>query len=353
MAGDLEIILGVYLKCLLLGLLFWPLMARVFGKLKDGGYVVGKLASGLLTALLVFVGGHIWNVNNAMGVSVAILVLGSVSLASFRRRFWKGKVTFVIIEEILFGLGLWGLSVVRGFNPDILDLEKFMDFGFVNSYLHSPSLPAPDMWFAGENINYYSFGQFWTGIMIRIWGVIPTVGYNLMLGFMLGLGLSLSFCLITNITETASKKIKIIWGGIVGALLINLGGNSQMIWYLYKNKSIENYWYPDATRFIDKTIHEFPGYSFVVSDLHGHLLDLPVVLMFLMTWVLWMRKPTRSLAVVMGGVVWWLRDPLYGVIENLNVLVLIGVGGVVYAGMLWATGVVGPDKLALIRGSAK
>ena len=65
-----------------------------------------------------------------------------------------------------------------------------------------------------------------------------------------------------------------------------------------------------------------------------------------------MAKITIS-AVVMGGVVWWLRDPLYGVIENLNVLVLIGVGGVVYAGMLWATGVVGPDKLALIRGSAK
>lgn len=62
-----------------------------------------------------------------------------------------------------------------------------------------------------------------------------------------------------------------------------------------------------------------------------------------------MAKITVS-AGVMGLVVWWLRDPLYGVIENLNVLVLIGVGGVVYAGMLWMTGVVDKEKLMLIRG---
>jgi uncharacterized membrane protein len=48
------------------------------------------------------------------------------------------------------------------------------------------------------------------------------------------------------------------------------------------------YWYPDATRFIgydpdtnDKTIHEFPIYSFVVSDLHGHMNDIFIVLLFL------------------------------------------------------------------------
>jgi len=48
------------------------------------------------------------------------------------------------------------------------------------------------------------------------------------------------------------------------------------------------YWYPDATRYIgycpdvdDKTIHEFPSYSFVVSDLHGHVSDIPFVLLFI------------------------------------------------------------------------
>ncbi len=39
------------------------------------------------------------------------------------------------------------------------------------------------------------------------------------------------------------------------------------------------FWYPNATRFIQYTIHEFPLYSFVVSDLHGHVLDIPIVLL--------------------------------------------------------------------------
>lgn len=80
-----------------------------------------------------------------------------------------------------------------------------------------------------------------------------------------------------------------IFGGLVSAVLLTLGGNLQILWYfLTHNFSFTGYWYPDATRFIvekfgaaDNTIHEFPLYSFVVSDLHGHVSDIPFVLLFL------------------------------------------------------------------------
>ncbi|PJE67300.1 hypothetical protein COU95_03075, partial [Candidatus Shapirobacteria bacterium CG10_big_fil_rev_8_21_14_0_10_40_9] len=59
---------------------------------------------------------------------------------------------------------------------------------------------------------------------------------------------------------------------------------------LTHNFNFAAYWYPDATRFIvekfgalDNTIHEFPIYSFVVSDLHGHVSNIPFVLLFLAT----------------------------------------------------------------------
>ena len=46
-----------------------------------------------------------------------------------------------------------------------------------------------------------------------------------------------------------------------------------------------SYWFPDATRYIgynpvndsDKTIHEFPCYSFVLGDLHAHVVNVMFV----------------------------------------------------------------------------
>ena len=77
--------------------------------------------------------------------------------------------------------------------------------------------------------------------------------------------------------------------------MISLSGNLQTIYAFFKGYSTDTplpfwklvlsigtfpnaYWYPNATRFIYHTIHEFPSYSFVVADLHGHVLDIPIVL---------------------------------------------------------------------------
>ena len=60
---------------------------------------------------------------------------------------------------------------------------------------------------------------------------------------------------------------------------LSLSGNSSFLPFTFPN----NYWYPNATRFIPFTIHEFPIYSFVVSDLHGHVLDIPFVLLTIAT----------------------------------------------------------------------
>lgn len=50
-------------------------------------------------------------------------------------------------------------------------------------------------------------------------------------------------------------------------------------------------------------------------------------------------------SVVMGIVVFVLREPLSGLIGNKNLLVLIPVGGAMYAGMLFATGVLSREKI--------
>jgi uncharacterized membrane protein len=92
-------------------------------------------------------------------------------------------------------------------------------------------------------------------------------------------------------------KLVSILAGLLAAFLITLGGNLHTVyvftkgypvndsndsvkppWELFGGTSFDSYWYPSAVRMIPYTIHEIPSYSFVVSDLHAHLLDLPFVL---------------------------------------------------------------------------
>ena len=162
----------------------------------------------------------------------------------------------LLIEEILFFIGFFVLSFIRGYNPAILDLEKFMDAGLIESYLRSPVLPLEDMWLAGEKVNYYTFGQFLGSQATNLWGLKIEYSYNLLLGLLFGLLLLESFSLVAQFvssilekSETKKQKNKIlIRSGFVGAFFVGVGANSHPLWYFLKNRTFEGY--PDATRFI-------------------------------------------------------------------------------------------------------
>src|SRR3989344_3142192 len=308
MTSDLVIIFQVYLISFGLQLIAWPWLFKFGKKLADYGWASGRVAVSLTTALIIWFFGHLKAaVNNDFGIAMTLLVivfltwkvLGKEIRPAFKILRKIGG--FVLVEEILFAAGLVIYAIVRGYQPDILGLEKFMDFGFIKSYLSSSTLPANDMWWAGGAINYYSFGQFWAGVLIRIWGVGAGVGYNLMLAFILASTLSLAFSVVVNLfAEKELSRPKTTMAGLVGAALVTLGGNSQTIWYFLTKGTLTGYWYADATRFIPNTIHEFPGYSFVVSDLHGHVLSLPLVLIFILLLIAWQKERRRLMEIGLG-----------------------------------------------------
>lgn len=304
--GDLSIVLKVYFISLGIQLLGWPWVKKYFGKLPDRGWSVVKVLVTLLISLVVWQLGHLGlPANTTQGV---FAILGLIFLFDLWLIIKDGPKAItipkevsklVLIEEYLFLVGLGTMALIRAYAPSLNSLEKFMDFGFVNQYLQTVNLPAADMWQAGKAINYYSFGHFWTSIMIRLWGVTPAVGYNIMLAFIFGISINLAFIASYLLIGKRNARASMV-GGLIGALSVLLAGNSHVVWYLIKNGNLNSYWYADATRFIYNTIHEFPSYSFVVSDLHGHLLDLPVVLMFLVVVFFWAKNRERLYEVIMG-----------------------------------------------------
>jgi len=282
---------------LLIGLVSLPLGFKLFSGFLDKGWGLTKTATIIAASYSIFILSTLKIINfTRINIVLVILMTLAVNILIYLKdrqevnNFIRKKFGLILFEEVFFAFGLFLWAFVRSHQPDINGLEKFMDFGFVNSILRSDFLPPLDMWASGQSINYYWYGHYITAFLIKLINVPSGIGYNLMLGTILGLSLTTSFSLVSSLIGKAfkakSSKAAVV-GGIISALLLNFAGNMHTPYYALKD-GVEKYWYPDATRFIgynpdvpDKTIHEFPIYSYVVSDLHAHLLNLPFVLLFL------------------------------------------------------------------------
>lgn len=284
-----------------IGLLFFFPSRIIFSHFYDKGYIFAKSLGLSIVSYVLFILGSIKLLPFSTVSIYAILSFALViNIYFFRKKikFEKGEIRRYIYLEIFFFLSLLFWSYIKGFQPDIHGLEKFMDFGFMNSILRSEYMPPTDMWLPPHSINYYYFGHFVTAVLMKTTNISPFIAYNLMLASIFAFTTTSAFSIVSTLTNQVLKNKKAtIAAGILGSILLSLGGNLQTIysffapytppenpvpfWQLaFKPGSFPNsYWYPNATRFIPFTIHEFPSYSFVVSDLHGHVLDIPFVLL--------------------------------------------------------------------------
>lgn len=326
MLSDINYILWWWLVLLFLSAFSFPFVISIFRNFWDKGYIFSKTVSAILLTYLIFILGVPHFLPFTQNSILLLLLLAGFLIYRFlaqnnSARFKIIKKIFTqnwkifLFEETLFLVILIFWSIIRSFAPDIEGLEKFMDWGFVNSALRSRFMPPVDMWFAGEPINYYYFGHLIFAVLTKLSTIPSAITYNLSIATICALTFTSGFSIASNLSFFFLKNIKpkilhlrplnYITAGLISAFLLTFGGNLHSVYKITRN-NIENnngklvlsleafqsaatsYWYPDATRFIgfdpettDKTIHEFPIYSFVVSDLHGHLNDVPLVLLFI------------------------------------------------------------------------
>ena len=303
-----------YIWIFALGLLFFPITKKVFSSFIDSGYSFSKIIAILSLSYLTFLFGFLKILPfERMSILGLILIIFLINIFFYKKLFKKNDsdLFIIVFEELLFIASLVFLAYIRAHEPSIRSLEKFMDFGFINSILRSKFFPPIDMWLSadplnpnGYPINYYYFGHLTSAFLIKLTGIKTVIGYNLTLALIFALVTTSIFSVCVNLVcffkkivlkEKLNKMLLIVYG-LIGAFIVNLGGNLHTIylfttgypndtpiafWKILSGFTPEKYWYPNATRFIPFTIHEFPSYSYNVADLHGHVLDIPFVILTL------------------------------------------------------------------------
>jgi len=277
-----------YLALLVLGLVALPITRKLFPRQSILAIVTAKPIGILLTAylswllpslkilpfsrLLIFI-----SLTLILALSLLIKFKLKISDREDRKNF---LLKFIAFEFFFFSL-LFLMAQIRAFAPRIEGLEKFMDFGFQNAILKSQFFPPRDPWLSGFSINYYYFGHYIASFLTYLSNLPSAITYNLQLANIFALSFTLSFGLvysaIKSLKPNKNQSLAII-SGLIAAIVLNFAGNLQLIYHAV-TKGLTSYWYPDATRFIEYTIHEFPVYSYIVADLHGHLSALPFALL--------------------------------------------------------------------------
>src|SRR3989344_4450636 len=163
---DIPMILLWYISLSAIGWMFMPLTTRIFRSFYDGGYIFSKILGVIILSysvwlvasfhILVFSQTTIFLVAAvwfafSLYLSRHELAVSAVELPKKDQPILTIKSLpfgFILFEEILFLIALLFWAFIRGHEPSIHGLEKFMDYGFINSILNSPSFPPQDMWLA-------------------------------------------------------------------------------------------------------------------------------------------------------------------------------------------------------------
>lgn len=257
-----------------IGLAALPITLKVFSNLPDRGYAFSKSLGLLLLGLLAWLVGF-------LNFSLLSLVFCLALLAAFSWWVWsryQSELRTILAERLgqiflteLFFAGLFLMFVFfRMFNPEIIGTEKFMDMAFLNSLTRNPSFPPYDPWLSGSQffISYYYFGYLLMAILVKLSGVVPAVGFNLSLALLFSLSGLAVWGLLYNLT----RKITLAFGGFALLYLLgNLDGFRQVL----ETGAIANFNWWTPSRVIPDTINEFPFFSFLLGDMHPHMLAVP------------------------------------------------------------------------------
>lgn len=249
------------------------------------------------------------------------------------RAWLREHAALIAVSELLFGALFFGWALFRAHYPEMYSTEKPMEIMFLNSIRASDTFPPHDAWLAGYAISYYYFGYLIAAMLADLSAVNSGVGFNLMLATLFAQAGVGALGVVYNLVRVAgrsrpSNAAGAIAAGVLAACFLVLMGNlgtalvelpyrgyasgvvnagyfdfwdvperagstavAELTWAgdpqpLQQWDAPRNWWWFRYSRVIHdldlagqpegaQPIAEFPSFSFVLADMHPHVLALP------------------------------------------------------------------------------
>ncbi len=332
-------VFGWVLGTTLIGWLCLPLTQKICRNLPGKGYAfsraIGLLLWGFFHWFLVSIG----ILKNTLTCQIIVLLALTVVSAGvlyktgFRNftKWLRLNWRLVLSVELVFLVSFAAFAVFRSTSPGITGTEKPMELAFLNGILRSETFPPQDPWLSGHSISYYYFGYLMVAMLSRLTGVPAAVAYNLAQALWFALIASGAYGLLAEMLATRKRMGNtgqhrhLRWALLAPLMLLLVsntygfldslhargllttqdaidGGQSgfwtwidqtgltgppdQPLTYIPQAHGVATWW--QASRVISdvnysgeakEIISEFPDFSFVLGDLHPHLLALPFALL--------------------------------------------------------------------------
>ena len=196
--------------------------------------------------------------------------------------------------SVVFWLVFSFFLICRCHNPAIFWGERPMDFAILNAMMRSSIYPPIDPWFSGDILRYHGWGQFFVAFMGKVSGIPPAYLYNLGTALVPALVAELFYWTVLSMKQGRAAAL-------LAAGLMVFGGNLSALWYWpWKGgSSFDDFW--KASRIIPGTINEFPLWSALFGDLHGHFIGMVFSAIFIAMLILWLDKRHGLWPLILAG----------------------------------------------------
>jgi YYY domain-containing protein len=308
--------------------------------------------------------------NTPGDMALAWVIVGVLALVVYSRGerldwrgWWRENRSLVIVTEVLFVVMLFGWALFRAHQNGLTGTEKPMELMMMNAIGRSEMFPPNDAWMAGYAISYYYFGYVISSMLATLSGIPATVGFNLTIALLFALTGIGAFGVVYNMVRargltpnhhvvTPKGARPALLAGLLGVALVTLVGNFHLplveipyqtgagssdylaFWdvpqrdvprefvspetQMFDTSTWEgggHWWWFRSARVVQdldlnnghiEVIDEFPAFSFLLADVHPHVLALPFVFVALgaaLSLLLKGRRPVVSEILLYGFII--------------------------------------------------